>query len=230
MKTLISFFLILTLVGCSSHSVDSNQLPDNLFLYKDIKNSLLVNRFYYDPKDDYSLYPDSTKSNKFVFLDSIQKLRIIVPIMLADYGDPKKSAIDSNYIMNLMPARFISKQNKIGDYTPIIVWVNADDYGALIYILLDKNLNPISHFIMNGGPCGGPVSETDSLVELCPVKQSFLNGNHISSYIIKEFVRIDSIKKPSIIDSVRYLSTILPSGQIETKWLDSTRYERMPSW
>jgi hypothetical protein len=230
MKTLISFFLILTLVGCSSHSVDSNQLPDNLFLYKDIKNSLLVNHFYFDPKEDYFVYPDSTKSRKFVFLDSLQKLKLLIPVMMTDYGYQKTGGIDSSYIMHLMPARFVSKQSKIGDFTPIIIWVNGDDYGALIYVLLDKALTPISHLVLNGGLCGGPVSETDSLVELCPVKQSFLNGNQISSYVLTEFVRKDSIKRPSIIDSVNYLSTILPSGQIETKQLDSTRYERMPLW
>ncbi|HTB06065.1 MAG TPA: hypothetical protein VK806_03855 [Bacteroidia bacterium] len=240
MRTFVSLFIVFSIVSCANHSVnsdiskvnsnsDSFPLPDSLFAFKNIKNSRLVSSFYYDPKDYHSLYSDSTKTKKLIYLDSTQKLKIIIPIMMADYGYQRTGGIDSNYIMKLVSARFVSKQNKIGKFTPIIVWINGDDYEALTYILLDDSLKPISHLILYGGLCAGPLSETDTSLELCPVTQSFLNESKISSYIIKESAK-KAPKTPSTIDSINYLNTILPSGQIETKRLDSTRYKRMPIW
>lgn len=227
-RIIIYFSAGLFLFGCSNSpkTIDKEQaenntfqLPDSLFPFKDIQNSLVVNNFFHD-KESSILYPDSSKKQSFVILDRLQKRRLLCPIL----------GIDSNYVTQYMDAKFVSKQKMIGDFTPIIVWVNGDDYEALIYILLDKILKPISHFIMNGGACVGSSDGPDATLELCPVINSFLKGNKIYSYSVTEFVIPDSIKQSSIFDSINYISDILPSGQIVTKRIDSTRYNRMSKW
>lgn len=174
MKQLTYILIGLFFGSCSTnhdnHKLDGEnlfQLPDSLFLFKDLKNSLVVNNFYWDPIDHFSIYPDSTKDKAYTSLDSVQQLKLIVPIM------KKEMKVEADYVVHFMNSKFISKQKNVGDHTPIIVWVSGDDYGALFYILLDKSLTPISHIILQGGFCAGP-SEKDSLIEFCENKQSKL--------------------------------------------------------
>jgi hypothetical protein len=134
--------------------------------------------------------------------------------------------IDAEYVTNWMEGRFVSKQKSIGDFTPIVVLVNGDDYGGLFYILLDKDFNPVSHFRLNGGFNGGPNYIGDSLVELSPTRHSFIDGNKIKTYSVTEIIRTDKRQHPSTFDSINFISEILPTGQVVSKQLDSTRYER----
>lgn len=221
MKHIFYLSVAVLLFSCSNETkndANGNLLPDSLFAFHDIKSSLFVENFWYDEKDNYKMYADSTRKISFVAMDSAQKMRFIVPLL----------GIDPSYVVRYMSADFISKQEPIGDLQPIICWLNGDDYEALLYIVLDKDQKPVDHFVMYGGENGGPVAETDSTLELVPVIHSFLKGNEIKWYSLTEFVRTDSVTAPSIFDSIDYLSKILPSGEIETKRLDSTRFERMP--
>jgi len=127
-----------------------------------------------------------------------------------------------------MESRFVSKQKIIDGFTPIVVWVTGDDYGALFYILLDKNYNAISYFKLSGGECGGPDYVSDTLIELCPLRHSFIEEKKIRTYSLTEIIRTsEKGKEASIFDSVNYVSEILTTGKIQTKQIDSTRYERV---
>jgi hypothetical protein len=233
MKTYFYLLIGISLYSCSNNSSSEDkeqsssqtvQLADSLFVLRNIDNSLIVNNFWCDPKTNYELYSDSISKKLFVKLDSAQKQKLIVPIII------KELPIDANYVIQNMRALFISKQKQIGDYTPIIVWVDGDDFGALYYVTLDKELNIISYFKMNGGEEGGPSYGADSTMELPTIRHSYINGNEIHTYTLTEFVKPDSIKHPSIFDSVNYVSNILPSGQIETKRIDSVRFKRMSKY
>ncbi len=211
MRLLLAFFIIPIFIGCKSGTINTDsaenslfQLPDSLFPLHDIKNSL-----FFREKSDKDL---------FLELDSIQKRKLIASIIKSD---------NDLVSMQYMQVYFVAKQKKIYDFMPIILQAEADDYSALFYILLDKNSNPVSYYRMSGGLCTGP-DDHDTVVKYCPVRQSFLNGNEIKSYSITEFYIPDSIIHPAIFDSISYLSKILPSGQIETKKIDSIRYTKMP--
>ena len=187
-------------------------LSDKNFPFKNISSSLIAKSFFYDK----ILFTDKSEKVSFTILDSLQKLKIIAPVI----------DIDPTYIATNMEAVFVSKQDKIGDYTPIIVLLSGDDYESLIYILVDKNNKPISHLILSGGNCAGPDEETDSTFKNCPDKTSFLNGNEILSYVLIICERKDSVSEPAIIDSITFKSIIKLTGQIETKRMDSVRYKR----
>jgi hypothetical protein len=224
MRRLIAILSVLSLFGCSNNKAvgtGSLQLPDSLFAFHDIQNSLFVNQFWYDKKHDFEFYSDSIRKISFVKLDSIQKMKLIVPIVTSELG------VDTSYVIRSMEARFISKQKKVGEFTPIVVWVNGDDYQELLYLLLDKNLTLTSHFVMYGGPDSGPSDRADSTMILQPYRHSFIKGNEIRSYALFERLRVNSVERPSIFDSITYISKILPTGQIKTQRVDSIRYERM---
>lgn len=224
MRIISLAFILCFCYSCSNNSSVAEapngfQLRDSLFALKDIQNSLVVDKFWYDRND--RLCTDSISKIPFIQLDSAQKAEWIAPVIAA--SEPK---VDSKFL-NVV---FVSIQKKIGELTPIIVSVKGDDYESLIYLLLDNTGKSISHFIMHGGFDGGPMEGPDETLELSPVKHSFLKGNEISWYTRTEFMRPDSVQHPSIFDSVNYISKILPSGKIETKRLDSVRFERMGDW
>ncbi|MGQ0738458.1 MAG: hypothetical protein ACT4OJ_05305 [Bacteroidota bacterium] len=236
MRTLIYFFWAFCFFQCSTKRTENDkgnvistdfQLADSLFPYTNIQNTFITNKFFLD-KENFILYTDSTKKRTFVHLDSLQKLKLIVPIILDENKDNPN--IDAEYVIKFMDAFFISKQSKIYDFTPLIVSVGGDDYNALFYILLDKSANIVSYYKISGGFCSGPWDGPDSTLAICPDRQSFFTDAKISSYEINEFLHQDSPKRPSIIDSINYLSIIHRTGQIETKKLDSTRYERFSKY
>jgi hypothetical protein len=203
--------------GTNKHNpVSVLDVPDSVFVFKNITNSLIIKSF---PSDLGSVFHlNSKKGIKFTQLDSAQ-MRAIAPIM--------GWASDTVWFPKVMYAYFIAKQEKLGDLTPIIISLNGDDYGALLYLLLDKDYKPVSYIELHGGQCGGPGPLTrDSLMPLCTIKHSFLKGNEISSYILQPLLKFNQ-DLPAVIDSVTYKSVIQPDGRIVTKRIDSTRYKRL---
>jgi len=212
----ILLFLILLCSFSFDKKTDNDVLPDSLFALKNIPSTDITNKFCSLEKNGWHWYTDSTKKTSFVKLDSIYKVRLLTPA-LKIHDD----WINDKWVLGDMTAYFISKQEKVGDILPIVVYAGGTDYSALILITLDKNCNVVSSFILKGGDCGWPY---------CPVKHSYLNKDKISSYILNVSYRQDFMTVPSTIDSISYLSKISADGKIETKRLDSTRYERVYNW
>jgi hypothetical protein len=217
MRFLLCFIIIVLSLSCSNSTnrVDKNQLsssfcdlPDSLFPFDNISNSLFAERFYYDTTN--SCYTDSTKKIKLTSLSATQKKQFIDSI-------PPYSR---DWIVADWQVYFVSKQHKIGSLTPIIVSAGGTDFTALILVLLDSTCHPISNFILSGGECG------DDPIE-CDFKQSFLNGRQIKSSVRtvidkNNFYTADSL----IVDSVNYTTQILLNGRFETRKTDSIRYKR----
>ena len=149
-------------------------------------------------------------------MDSTQRKRIIAPL----------TGIDAEYAAQSLTSYVVAKQDKIGDLTPIIFDVSGDDYGSLIYALLDKNDKPISGFLLDGGPCGGPEIDTDTLLLLCPYRTSTIKGNTIYTQVVHVYLMP---KKDSLatIDSISYKTEINNKGQMKTLQIDSIRYSNL---
>jgi len=217
MRLLLCFTVVIIFLNCSNSTNSSNTtqqfttlcaLSDSLFPFKNISNSLIAEHLYYDT--DNSGYTDSTKKTKLILLNETQKKQLIDSI-------PPYSR---DWIMGDWQIYFISKQNKIGALTPIIVSAGGTDFSGLILILLDSTCHPVSSLILSGGECG-----TDPIE--CDFKQSFLNGNRINSYVRSILDRNNLYNADSIlIDSVNYITEILPDGRFETRRSDSIRYKR----
>lgn len=82
-RIIIYVVILFFLSGCSGHSPVAEepkefQLPDSLFVLKDVQNSLIANKFWYDENDN--LCQDSSSKTPFVHLDSIQKAKWILPV------------------------------------------------------------------------------------------------------------------------------------------------------
>jgi hypothetical protein len=215
MKNLIYLILGLFIFSCTPEKKqitnDKELLSDSLFAFKNIKSTILP--------------PDSTIN--LIDLDSTQKMKFIVSAVTKE----RKGDIDADYVIHFMTASFVSKQNKIGDFTPIIAKVNGDDYSGLFYIILDKSFNPISSLLVSGGLCAGPNEISDSSLQMCPVINSFFKDNTVSSYILTETINPPKIKTElAIFDSLSYISTITSTGQIETRLIDSLRFRRQSSF
>lgn len=223
MKYFLGILISILLFSCSNNqekqiSSDGFQLPDSLFVFQNIENTLFAENMFWGNDKVYKMYVDSTKRKSFVELDSTQKMRLLAPV----------TDIDSNYVVEYMNAFFISKQKMIGEFTPVIIYLDGDDYESLLYIVLDKTLNPVSHYTVYGGECGGPIDGEDRTLIMTPIINSFFKENKFFNYSLTETVIPDSITHPSIFDSVYYESEILGTGKIQTKRIDSVRFERMP--
>jgi hypothetical protein len=216
MKLLLCSATIMVFLSCSNSTNQhytnqgstSSCLPDSLFAFKNISNSLVAEHFYYGTNN--LCYTDSTKKIKLVLFNDTQKKQFIDSIF----------PYSNEWITGDWQIHFISKQNKIESFTPIIVSAGGTDYSALILILLDSTCHPVSNFILSGGECG------DDPVE-CDFKQSFLNGKQITSYVRSIIDKENLYNADSLlVDSVNYVTEILPNGRFETKKIDSTRYKR----
>ncbi len=224
MNYFLSAFVCISICACSGESeeqlaAEGYQLPDSLFAFQNIENTLFTENMFWDTNDWTKVYVDSTAKKEFIKLDSAQKMRLLAPI----------TGIDSNYLVEYMDAFFVSKQKMIGAFTPITIFMYGDDYSALHYILLDKTMKPVSSYIVNGGEAGGPVAETENSITLPPVIHSFFKGDVFYNYSLTETMNTDSVDQPSTFDSLYFEHHILPEGKIQTKRLDSVRFERMPN-
>ncbi len=230
MKRYLFLFIGVVLFSCSTINSNTENkrrneisssffLSDSLFILKDIKNSFAAE----------NVIANSASKRSLIKLDSFETTKLIFPVLSKEMEIVKMDSSFKYYVLHYMSSYFIAKQKSIGKFLPIIVWVEGDDFGALYYILLDKENIPVSFYKMNGGQCAGP-NQSDSLLEMCPEIQSWIKGDEIWSYRVIEFIKPDSIKHPAIVDSVNYVSKILPSGYIETKRKDSIRFKRMSKW
>ncbi len=222
MKYFVGILISILLFSCSNNqeeqtSSDGFQLPDSLFAFQNIENTFFLDDMYWSVDEISKMYVDSTKSKEFIMLDSAQKMRLIAPV----------TDIDSNYVVGYMDAFFVSKQKMVGEFTPVTIYLYGDDYASLLYIVLDKTLNPVSHYIAYGGEWAGPAEGEDGTIILQPIINSFFKENKFFNYSLTETFNTDSVPHPSIFDSVYYESEILPSGKIQTKKVDSVRFERM---
>lgn len=196
-----------------THIVD---LPDSCFAYKHFTNTSVVKGWLNRHPFAHHL-KDTTKEIKLYSLDTTQMRKIMPSIV--------DRAVVSSGIGYDMGCELVARQDKIGAFTPIIFLVTNWDYWELMYVMLDKNDNPVSHFLLAGGLCGGPSIETDTLFALCPFKVSHINGNIISSYILHtQWKRDDSL---TIVDSVSYKTMVNKTGEIKTSRIDSVRYRRI---
>ncbi|MBI3509329.1 MAG: hypothetical protein HY064_01595 [Bacteroidetes bacterium] len=233
MKKFISALSLFTVIFFSFLSCSQPQekktaslppvIPDSLFRMKNMPNTMPMFNFWYDPDDNYSCYQDSTKKIKFVRLDSAQKEKYLLPVM----GD-----VDKHYVISYVDAYFISKQDTMNGFTPIIIKASGDDYDEMMMLLLDKKGNVASKLSLSGGECGGPDEIGDSLMLNCPYLFSTMKNGEVDSYVLHVYDREskDNITRPSIIDSVTFISKITGDGKFETKKKDSTRYERVYKW
>ena len=223
MKYFCGILISLCLFACSSNQEEQAssvgfQLPDSLFAFQNMENTLFAENIFWGDDKVFKMYVDSTKGKSFIELDSAQKMRLLAPV----------TDIDSNYVVEYMDAFFVSKQKMIGEYLPVTIYLCGDDYVALLYIVLDKTLNPVSHYIVYGGECGGPADGENGTLIMTPIINSFFKEDKFYNYSLTETVKPDSVTHPSVFDSVYYESEILATGKIQTKCLDSVRFERMP--
>src|SRR5439155_25289372 len=93
----------------SQLSASSCPLPDSLFAFRNISSSLVAEHSYYDTNN--SCYTDSSKKIKLVLLSDTQKKQFIDSI----------APSSNEWILGDWPMHFISSQNKIESFTPIIV-------------------------------------------------------------------------------------------------------------
>ena len=233
-KTFILFLAAISMAsifGCSgskqkndskdSLSTDTSLLSDKNFAYKNILDTrtLWKNHKFKDGK----LYADSSYKVAFTELSKQQKLKLIASALAKELGQK-----DKNLIANLMQAFFIAKQDKIGEYQPIILFLNGDDYMAMKLVVLNKSDEPVDEYILAGGFDSGPYSQGDSLTVFPSESYSILSGGKFITYSSKASEFADSLKKPSMLDSSIFKSTIDNNGEIITKRVFNKIY-RYPS-
>lgn len=206
-KYMIPAFAAL-LVTCAGNGNKNGSLitADSLFALKNISVA-------------GSNFPNET----FKSLDSAQKMQLMAPVLFKD-----KSKEELDYFIHFQSAKFVAKQKRVFDYTPVIVSLTGDDYDALFYILTDDNGDPVSALqIAGGGICGGPTEISDTLMQGCPERISYLNGKEIITCVKRLSFYTSEKQYPSLIDSVTYTTKILPNGSFETQQKDSTRYSKL---
>jgi hypothetical protein len=218
---IMKYFIILVMFFVCSFSKTISDVPilnlnDSLFIFKNNTSSDSMIGCCFNDK----FFIGKSKRTSLYQLDSIHLKYSIAPIL----------KIDAEEVYSFYRAYFISKQDKIGDFTPIIVMLKADDYGSLRYILLDKEYKPYSNYIL------GNIVYVD-YYSTYNEKHSFINGNLIKTYelLIHEDGpfhleringRIQEVKKPTIIDSISYEALVKLDGVIQVKKIDSVRFSR----
>lgn len=183
------------------------QLPDSLFALKDLNNVNM--KFIWDS----GLYINMPNKIWFKALDSIQEMQLL--------------GLDSEEVQ-LTSAYFISKQKKIGTLQPIIICQWGDEFWSTDLIILDSNNIPVSDFPLHMESAHGPDSVIGDSIDLYGgIKQyAEIDSNTIKWSELTVYKKDNDSITPETIDSIGYISTILPNGTITTKRTDSTRYKR----
>jgi len=242
MRTSIIIFLCLvSLYSCNERNKNntSKELPvkdsisitktnkhlsidDSLFVFKGIQSTECIEKCVWD---NNKLFVDSIKKTALVLLDNKEKLSILSEIL----------KMDTAWIKQGIFAYYVSKQEKIGRIQPIIIKVEGLDYSSLLLVLTDETGNIISEKILFGGEAGGPDEVSDTLVIFTPVSRCCFNKNEIKTHSTIKIInpKLENPRQNSIpakIDSINYLSIIDSKGNIETKKIDSTRYDGIIKW
>lgn len=210
-------------------------LPDHYFAYINLSSSLVKGKFRWheipDSMDKYHprLYKDSTKKVLIHRLNTNQMKLFFTSKAFA--WPPHTDNLDDLVITSTL--YLIAKQPKIGDLTPIIILIIAEDYNELIYVLMNKEDKPVATLSLGGEICFGPETTTDTFVTMCPYRVSMIKQNNISSYVlhISYIVHPADYEKTNFvhsltIDSITYKTSVNTNGKIQTVRLDSTRYTR----
>ncbi len=192
-------------------------LPDSLFVFHNFDSTTRISQF------DWDGYTDSTRRKRLVRIDSMTVVKLLCPINVIKPGE-------YSYLMTSF--YYISKQSLIADIQPIIIWGNSDDYSELICLTLDKNGKPVDHYVLYENNCSGTDMVEDSLMAICPIQHSLINANIIKTYVNNICYRVDTVNQTTMddyarVDSISYESKILPSGKIETRKVDSVRFNRI---
>ncbi len=204
--------------GNDSAVANTTFLADTHFAYKNITDTYpLWKKHKYGEND--TLYSDSTRKISFIELTQAQKEKFIAPFIMREL-DIK----DLKFVGQYMNVHFISKQQKIGDIQPILVMIRGDDYQSLTMILFDKNLNPVDGFNVCGGFDSGPYVHGDTSMIYPDNRYSTINNDKITTYRITEKHFDDSLKMPTVVDSVVLQSLIRTTGKITTKTIGYRRY------
>lgn len=202
---------------------DTSFLANKNYVFQNIENTSTVKfvskRLNTTGPDDDHLYTDSSYTKFYTALNKWQKSILIAPFLFKEFK------VEKDYVVKYMSAHFVAKQPKIGELQPIIISIGGDDYGSLTMILLDKNNKPVRGYNIAGGLDPGPDMDGDSLVTYEARNYAHLKYNKIIHYVINETDCMnDSLKKPSIIDSNVFESTIDNTGKIKTKQIASEQY------
>lgn len=197
---------------------DTSFLADKNFLYKDLKSTKDIDVLF-NPTVFHKAYADSAYKHEYTPLTPDQKVRLIAKFISKELD----GALES-YPRDLMEAYFISKQKKIGDLQPIIVHITGDDYGSFTMILLDKTGLPVDGYNLSGGKLPGPIDNGDSSFYFEANSYSFINQDRITTIRLQSTQFADSLKKPSITDSMVFKTTISKKGNFNTKLVLEKRY------
>ena len=136
---------------------------------------------------------------------------------------------------------YYSKLHPVGDIQPILVYVSADDYGAIVLLNFNRQQQVVDRFALSGGICGGP-DEADSFLAFCPDSHAFIfDSSHIgfykltSRFMLYPTFSVDSLKQGEVnaliydsipfIDSLSYKLEIKKDGKIVSTFLDSVRID-----
>jgi len=186
---------------------DTSFLNERNFIYRNLPgtaNIVFITKPQEKGIDLSAEYTDSTLKKQYFKLSGDQTAVLIAPFLPKDYG--------SAYVKQEIWAWLVSKQQKIGDFQPIVVFeIGKADFEALELIVLDKYGKPINEFDLdeeNPFPDhpGYPYNYHS---------YSLLNKNEIKSYRISEST--DSAKRQVTIDSNVFKSIIGADGRIVTE-------------
>src|SRR5689334_1963867 len=178
MRDQIKLFLLLLslhLLSCNSLQNDPKvvelsdssyiDLPDSLFSYSNIENSDFLKEIDWGVR----CYTDSTKTKELIKLDSLAIAKLLLPVNAFD---------SSTFPPSLETFYYISKQPKVGDVQPIIIWGSGDDFSELMLLTLDKKNKPIDSYSLSEF-CFGMDELGDTLVALCPRIRSLVYPSKI---------------------------------------------------
>jgi len=200
-------------------TIDTDILADKNYAYHNLENTMpLWEQMKFD---DGKMYADSTHKLVFTELTQQQKLKLVAPFIMKEL-DVK----DKECVTKFMQAYFISKQEKVGAYQPIILSIGGDDYSSFTMIILDKNNTPVDGYNLCGGMDGGPSTIGDSLTNYDLRSYSHFAKNMITTYRLDASEYNDSLKRPVIIDSNVFKSIIDNNGKIKAIQIVKATYNR----
>ena len=198
--------------GTTSVNTTNHQVVDSLSILAD-KN------FKYPKISDTRTFFRDLKTHKILLgkhglveLNKQQKMQLIADIISKDLNASNKE----NDLTDLIQAYFVSKQDKVAGFQPIILYLTGDDYQALKLIVLDANNKLVDNYNLYGGFNAGPYSQGDTLTIEPTEVYALIDKKQFITYCSTLSYPTDTLKKNSILDSDVYRSTIASTGRIST--------------